>query len=119
VQLPAVFRQTHAMDLNREEMIMTQHGRRWSCVSLFVLLGWLLVSLIHLLGIPAYALESLVLYDDFNAAHIDPNRWWSGGIYAGLGTEALRQIQDNRLRLVYRGYGSTDSDSGGSSTVLA
>jgi hypothetical protein len=24
---------------------MTQHGRRWGCASLFVLVGWLLVSL--------------------------------------------------------------------------
>jgi hypothetical protein len=112
-QLPAVFRQRNAIDLNREEMIMTQHGRRWGCASLFVLVGWLLVSLLCLLGVPVYALEPLLPYDDFNAAHIDPDKWWSGGIYAGLGTETIRQIQDNRVRLFYRGYGNTDSDSWG------
>jgi hypothetical protein len=66
--------QTNAIDPNREEMIMTQHGRRWSCASLFVLVGWLLVSLLYLLGVPVYALERLVPYDDFNAAHIDPDK---------------------------------------------
>jgi hypothetical protein len=105
--------QTKAIDLNTEEMIITQHERRWSCASLFVLVGWLLVSLLYLLGVPVYALESLVLYDDFNATHIDPDKWWSGGIYAGVGTEAIRQLQDHRMRLFYRCYGSTDSDSGG------
>jgi hypothetical protein len=45
-QLPAVFRQTNAIDPNTEEMIMTQHGRRWGCASLFVLIGWLLMSLL-------------------------------------------------------------------------
>jgi hypothetical protein len=82
-QLPAVFPQMNAIDLNRVEMIMTQHGRRWGCASLFVLVGWLLVSLLSLLGVPACAAEPLVLYDDFNAALIDPNRWslaagWEG-----------------------------------------
>jgi hypothetical protein len=110
-QLPAVFRQTNTIDLNMEEMIMTQHGRRWGCVSLFVLVGWLLISLIHLLGFPIYALERLVPYDDFNATHIDPDKWF-GVEPGGPGTEAIRQIQDNWLRLVSRSYGKTDSDSG-------
>ena len=73
-------------------------------------LGWLLVSLLCLLGVPAYALERLVPYDDFNATHIDPDKWF-GVEPGGLGTEAIRQIQDNRLRLVSRGYGKTDADS--------
>jgi hypothetical protein len=106
-----VFRQTNTIDLNMEEMIMTQHGRRWGCVSLFVLVGWLLISLIHLLGFPIYALERLVPYDDFNATHIDPDKWF-GVEPGGPGTEAIRQIQDNWLRLVSRSYGKTDSDSG-------
>jgi hypothetical protein len=80
-------------------------------VSFFVLVGWLLVSQLYLLGVPAYALERLVPYDDFNAAHIDPNRWsWTAG-WGAAATEAIRQIQDHRLRLVYRSYGRTDSDS--------
>jgi hypothetical protein len=90
---------------------MTQHERRWSCASLFVRVGWLLVSLLYLLGVPVYALERLVPYDDFNAAHIDPDKWF-GFESEGPGTEAIRQLQDQRLSLVYRSHGKTDSDSG-------
>jgi hypothetical protein len=110
-QLPAVFRQTNAIEPNMGEMIMTQHGGGWGYASPFVLVGWLLVSLLCLLGVPAYAAERLVLYDDFNAAHIDPDKWW-GGEAEGPGTKAIRQLQDQRLSLVYRSYGKTDSDSG-------
>ena len=64
---------------------------------------------------PGNAEERLVPYDDFNATQIDPDKWF--GIECGpeprsAGTEAIRQIQDNRLRLVYRAYGRTDSDRG-------
>jgi hypothetical protein len=60
-------------------------------------------------GVPGYALERLVLYDDFNAAHIDPDKWF-GVESGGPGTEAIRQLQDHRLRLGYRSYAKTDSD---------
>ena len=66
--------------------------------------------LMVLSGVPGYALESLVLYDDFNAAHIDPNRWSWQREWGDASTEAIRKIQDHRLRLVYRSYGKTDSD---------
>jgi hypothetical protein len=59
--------------------------------------------------------ERLVPYDDFNATQIDPDKWFGGEFGPeprGPGTEAIRQIQDNRLRLVYRAYGRTDSDRG-------
>jgi hypothetical protein len=72
------------------------------------------VCLIVLVSMSADALEPMVLYEDFSAAHIDPDKW-SGvehSLPGGAGTEALRQSQDHRLRLVYRGYGKTDSDSG-------
>jgi hypothetical protein len=66
-------------------------------------------------GVPGSALEPLVLYDDFNTAHLDPDKW-VGGEFApeprGVGAEAVRQIQDGRLRLGYRAYGRTDSDTG-------
>jgi hypothetical protein len=93
--------QTNATDPSREEMIMTQHERRWGCASLFVLVGWLLMSLLCLLGVPVYALERLVPYDDFNAAHIDPNKW-PVAAWGDASTEAIRKIQDHRLWLVYR-----------------
>jgi hypothetical protein len=108
-QLTAVLRQAYAIDLNLEEMIMTQRGRHWGCTSLFVLIGWLLVSLIHLRGFPINAVERLVPYDDFDTAHIDPDKWF-GVEPGGLSTEAIRQLQDNRLSLVYRSYGKTDSE---------
>jgi hypothetical protein len=60
-------------------------------------------------GVPGYALESLVLYDDFNATHLDPNRWSATG-WGDASTEAIRKIQDHRLRLGYRSYAKTDSD---------
>src|SRR5262249_38085674 len=68
-----------------------------------------------LLGIPGYAAERLVPYDDFNATHLDPDKWFGaeyGVAFPSANMEASRQIQDNRLRLLYRSYGHTDSDSG-------
>jgi hypothetical protein len=64
---------------------------------------------------PGNAVERLVPYDDFNATQIDPDKWFGiefGPKPRGASTEATRQIQDNRLRLVYRAYGRTDSDRG-------
>ena len=68
-----------------------------------------------LLGIPGYAAERLVPYDDFNATHLDPDKWFGeeyGVAFPSANMEAIRQIQDNRLRLMYRSYGQTGSDSG-------
>jgi hypothetical protein len=70
---------------------------------------------------PGHAEERLVPDDDFNVTQIDPDKWF--GIECGpeprsASTEAIRQIQDNRLRLVYRAYGRTDSDSGMSRNEL-
>ncbi len=85
-----------------------------------ILLGYVML-LVVLIGVtaaqerPGNAVESLVLYDDFNATQIDPDKWFGGEFgpkLRGADKEAIRQIQDNRLRLVYRSYGQTDSDSG-------
>lgn len=75
------------------------------------------VLLVVLIGVPGYAAEErLIPYDDFNATQIDPDRWFGmgGGTEEPISaiTEAIRQIQDNRLRLLYRSHGRTDSDSG-------
>jgi len=70
---------------------------------------------------PGNAAERLVPYDDFHATQIDPDKWLGIESYSeprGASTEAIRQIQDNRLRLVYRSYGRTDSDSGISRNVF-
>src|SRR5262245_19075564 len=75
------------------------------------------VLLIALLGIPGYATERLVPYDDFNATHLDPNKW-VGFESGGTGTEAIRQIQDNRLRLAYRDYAQEASDTGSLTATL-
>jgi hypothetical protein len=68
-----------------------------------------------LMSVPGYTAECLVPSDDFNATHIDPDKW-VGGEYSptvpSASTEAIRQIQGNQLRLVYRSYGSTDFDRG-------
>jgi hypothetical protein len=68
-----------------------------------------------LIGGPGYAAERMVPYDDFNAEHIDPGKWFGGEYspaFPRASTEAIRQIQDTRLRLMYRSYGPTDADSG-------
>lgn len=86
-----------------------------------VILRGCMMLLVVLIGVaaaqerPGNAVERLVPYDDFNATQIDPDKWFGiefGPEPRGAGTEAIRQIQDNRLRLVYRAYGRTDSDSG-------
>jgi hypothetical protein len=79
-----------------------------------VLSGWVML-LIVLIGVPGYATERLVPYDDFNATHINPDQWL-GGEYSSASprwsTEAIRQLQDHRLRLMSRSYGSKTADSG-------
>jgi hypothetical protein len=69
-----------------------------------------------LIGMPGYAAEHLVLYDDFNARSINPDRWWGGEFSPAppprWGAEAIRQLQDNRLRLMYRSFGPKTSNSG-------
>jgi hypothetical protein len=78
--------------------------------------------LMVLIGVPGYTAERLAPYDDFNATHIDPDKWFGGEYsptFPSASTEAIRQIQNNRLRLVYRSYGPTDSDSGRLRSELA
>ena len=91
-----------------------------------ILLGYVMLFVVPI-GVaaaqerPGNAVESLVLYDDFNATQIDPGKWFGGefGVaFPGTSTEAIRQIQDNRLRLVHRSYGQTDSDSGSTRNEL-
>jgi hypothetical protein len=85
-----------------------------------VLSGWVMLLMV-LIGVPGSAAERLVPYDDFNASQINPAQWF-GGEYSpavpGASTEAIRQLQDNRLRLVYRSHGATTSDSGQIRTEL-
>jgi len=73
-------------------------------------LGGCIVVLVVLTGVLAHAVEPLVLYDDFNAAEIDAGKWVREE--DGAGTKASVQIQGNRLRLLNRSYGKTDSDKG-------
>lgn len=76
------------------------------------------VLLMVLVGLPAQALEPLVLYDDFNAKFIDPHKW-TGFDFGGCCStrEAVREIQNKRLRLAYRPHGD-DMGSGGGGTRL-
>jgi hypothetical protein len=79
-----------------------------------ILSRWVMLIIV-LISMPGYPAERLAPYDDFNATHIDPDKWFGGEYspaFPTASTEAIRQLQDNRLRLVYRGYGPTDSDSG-------
>src|SRR5215813_2716844 len=79
-------------------------------------LGGCIVVLVVLTGVLAHAVEPLVLYDDFNAAEIDAGKWVREE--DGAGTKASVQIQGNRLRLLNRSYGKTDSDKGQASGGL-
>lgn len=54
--------------------------------------------------VAARALENLALYDDFSAATLDPARWGSD--------VRIRAVENNALRLRWRGWGDTGSDSG-------
>ena len=36
------------------------------------------ILVVVLFGVPGYAAERLVPYDDFNARYINPDRWWGG-----------------------------------------
>jgi hypothetical protein len=90
--------------------------------------------LVVLIGAPGYP---VTLYDDFNAGYIDPANWFGvergpatvvpvavkvpksmchptlpAGAGREAGTEAIRQVEDGRLRLLYQGYGRTDSNAG-------
>jgi hypothetical protein len=70
---------------------------------------------VALCGMPAYAMERLVPYDDFNATQINPNRWFGGEFgtaFPRWSTEAIRQLQDHKLRLTYRSYGATTAATG-------
>ena len=75
-----------------------------------IVLGSCMVGLVVLAGVIAHAVEPLVLHDDFSAAQIDVGKWVREE--EGTGTEPSLQIQDNRLRLLNRSYGKTDSDKG-------
>jgi hypothetical protein len=87
--------------------------------------------LVVLIGAPGYP-GPLTLYDDFNAGYIDPDKWFGRelgpepvvppggpvpppvppGAGREAGAEAIRQILDGQLRLLYQGYGQRDSDKG-------
>jgi len=71
---------------------------------------------------PGYTAERLAPYDDFNATHLAPDKWFGSEYspaFPSPSAEAIRQIQDHRLRLVYRSYGPTDADSGRLRSELA
>jgi hypothetical protein len=53
----------------------------------------------------AYAAEPLAPYDDFMATNIAPDKWRDGG-------EAIRELRDNQLHLVFESHGQTDSNRG-------
>ena len=56
------------------------------------------------------AAEPLVLYDNFNSALINPDKWF-GSEFSG-GREVFRTVQNGQLRLLDRVYGNNGSNSG-------
>lgn len=69
------------------------------------------VFLLVLVSVPARA--QLVLYDDFNARFIAPQKWVVNQSGNDSSREYVREIQSNSLRMAIRNYGNTNSDSGG------
>jgi hypothetical protein len=54
---------------------------------------------------------SWVLYDDFKSEIIDPDRWF-GQESGNVARESARSITSQKLNLLERGYGDTDSNAG-------
>ncbi len=71
--------------------------------------GFLLVLCLFVTA-PVYA-AGWVLYDDFKSGVIDPFKW-IGQEIGDVGRESARIITSQKLKLVERGYGNTDSDAG-------
>jgi hypothetical protein len=72
--------------------------------------GWREAACVIALGlapIAAPALEGLALYDDFSAPTLDPARWTRDVQW--------RAVENNALRLRWRSWGGTGSDSGAAS----
>jgi len=67
---------------------------------------------------PAGALESLVLYDNFDAANISTTKWLGGEGSFLLGREATRVIESGRLRMRSRSVGFTAGDVGSGRTEV-
>jgi hypothetical protein len=60
---------------------------------------------------PAQAVEPLKLYDDFNSALIDPNKWF-GSELGEAGLDLVREAVRGKLRMATAAYGNTTSDTG-------
>jgi hypothetical protein len=59
------------------------------------------------------ALRGEMLYDDFSGKWLDPAKWIPANPQCwGNVLECVREIRDNKLRLVARNFGARDSDSG-------
>ena len=74
-----------------------------------ILLSGIIFLLVCLVGISALAQNPLVLYDDFNSAFIDIEKWTSSDS-RGMGVtllETVRELHGNRLLLVARAFGNT------------
>ncbi len=83
--------------------------------SIVIVLATLLALLWQFwVGPPARAVEPLQLYDDFNAALLNPDKWSGSQVVNDCQPEeSVRQINGNiRLRLTHRVYGSNASNSG-------
>ncbi len=80
-----------------------------------------------LAGAPAWALEPIVLYDDFKGgrhgflrgAPIDPAKWRGTGLFEDEALNVAREIRFNRLRLMDRTHAQdTTSNSGRNRTAI-
>lgn len=67
--------------------------------------------LVGLTAASAQALEPLALYDDFNSAFLDPQKWVGSELGAD-GLDVVREAAKRKLRLLAATYGKSDMNSG-------
>ena len=75
-------------------------------------LGLWIALLLVFVGVPAQALESFVLYDDFQVERIDANKWSSSTFGGGVPAEIVQQIDNGELHRFLRAYGQANSNTG-------
>lgn len=74
-----------------------------------------LIALVMIATMTGVSYGQLVPYDDFSTDLIDPGKWHGNETPSSRNnpnTEALRLIEDGKLRMMARAYGGTDADTG-------
>ncbi len=85
-----------------------------------VLIASIAIAVLALTGAPAFGVEVLTLYDDFNGSRINPNKWFGFEGFPfglrplqdpGLGGDARREVRAGKLQMSYWSYGNRTEDT--------